>query len=267
MPRSNNSGGSNHRSSQNSSTLLFIAAGAVVLMFALHMNDRGSVEPAPWIDIANHQQRDQRNGVTTTSALSDSRLGRMSADAKRAMEAAQNATSKGHSGYADGLMRRAEHAQDQLIMAQIENQLENSVAALKELQMKYPDNEKVEYAADVMKIAEDAAEDALDPRQTEPTPLASKWHQPSPLNMIIVALVFIAIGFLMAAHFEGQHTPAAAEAGMSEMEAAAMAALNAEMAAAAVAAEEQAATAALNAETAAAAAAAAGEETAPAAGM
>ena len=162
MPRSNNSGGSNRRSSQNSSTLLLIAAGAVVLMFALHMNDRGSVEPAPWIDIANHQQRDQRNGVTATSALSDSRLGRMNADAKRAMEAAQNATSKGHSGYADGLMRRAEHAQDQLIMAQIENQLENSVAALNELQMKYPDNEKVQYVAGVMKIAEDAAEvDAL----------------------------------------------------------------------------------------------------------
>ena len=126
------------------------------------MNDRSSVEPAPWIDIANHQQRDQGNGVTATSALSDSRLGRMIADAKRAMEAAHNATSKGHSGYADGLMRRAEHAQDQLIMAQIENQLESSVAALNELQMKYPDNEKVQYAAEVMKIAEGAAEvDAL----------------------------------------------------------------------------------------------------------
>lgn len=169
-------------------------------MFALHMNDRGSVEPAPWIDIANHQQRDQRNGVTTTSALSDSRLGRMSADAKRAMEAAQNATSKGHSGYADGLMRRAEHAQDQLSMAQIENSLENMLAPLNKLKIKYPDNEKIQFVVEAMKIAEDAAEDALDHRQTEPTPLPSKWHQPSPLAMIIVALVFMAVGAAVANH-------------------------------------------------------------------
>lgn len=47
-------------------------------------------------------------------------------------------------------------------MAQIENRLENILASLNKLKMKYPDKEKVQYVVAVTKIAEDAAEvDAL----------------------------------------------------------------------------------------------------------
>jgi len=124
----------------------------------------------------------------------------MTSESERATGAAQNAATKGQSGYSDGLLRRAEHAEDQLQMAKIENQLEESKDQLTELAAKYPDNEKVAYALDAVTIAEDAAEDSLDPRQSEPTPLPSKWHQPSQMTMIFVALVFIAIGAAVAAH-------------------------------------------------------------------
>merc|ERR1712086_416577 len=194
MPRSNNSGGSRNRSGDN--TLLIVVVAAAALIVALNAT-KGSSSPQPQAVLP---ATGVPAGLDQDNFASDSRLARMTSESERATGAAQNATKNGQSGYSDGLMRRAEHAQDQLQMAKIENQLEELKRQVTELVAKYPDNEKVAYALDAVTIAEDAAEDSLDPRQSEPTPLPSKWHQPSQMTMIFVALVFIAIGAAVAAH-------------------------------------------------------------------
>ena len=98
------------------------------------------------------------NAVGTSA--SEARLARMASEVERVAEAAQDATTNGlmQPGYSDVLMRRAEHAKDQLQMAKIENKLEGSKGQLTELAAKYPDNEKVAYVLDAITIAEDAAE-------------------------------------------------------------------------------------------------------------